>query len=443
MDRFAGSCMKRIGAVGFEFSFHKQFGKVLDILFYDCEYRAPKSVVRDLGVYCSPPHCRSPDSVGCLAPKLVVRNLSITTYCHALGPCVSDHVCESAQAFLQKHREDTDIWAFGTPISRLAAGKVIAFQKKFVDLLEDAWWEFTIASADTESQSFLRHTVVCLVTYYAASFHRRIYLPLSRFPYRLLGMLLSPADQPCEIRMSIARQVVHTEVHLLEINTKKFCLLFLSEFQYASATGLMDKRLWVCLVVLRYSLKGDSAAAETINKMITIQGDRAPNISLDLLNARMNIKYQLRSSREARHNRWRDIRPHALSLARTCIQYESSGRVVRSATRFAPPEALTDADLPNPTTVRSDSATMDPSLALTDAEVWASKHSCALARSVRTGSVIVIEPRTGIIHQSPSIILHRFNVSCIHWFLLQHVPKLTSKFQPDCIKSQTKFDNFL
>ena len=107
---------------------------------------------------------------------------------------------------------------------------------------------------------------------------------------------------------------------------------------------------------MRRFMKGDTQAVEGLNKLVQLQGNRSPNISLELLCSRVQIKAQLGHMGVSagmpgvsQKTRWSAVEPAAQQLLATCMQHsQSDGPLGHEALpykddqepRWAPPPPL-------------------------------------------------------------------------------------------------------
>eukprot|EP00973_Karenia_brevis_P091569 12408173-Karenia_brevis.AAC.1 len=143
------------------------------------------------------------------------------------------------QAYLQHRLSPGAIWNSGPPLARLAAGRYDEFLQRFDTMVGDPWWATTINSAPPASRPFLHLVAKSLISYNATAFHRRVVRALQQYPYKLFVMLLTPKSVACNLRQSVAVDILATPIDGLEISTKKIRLLFTPELEQCKHHGTL------------------------------------------------------------------------------------------------------------------------------------------------------------------------------------------------------------
>ena len=87
---------------------------------------------------------------------------------------------------------------------------------------------------------------------------------------------------------SIAREVLDSETH--DATTLSLRTLFYPEFQAAAVAGCLPRALYLVLHMLDVLLDHSVQVIEGCNNLIKLAGTRSPNISLELLSARIGLK---------------------------------------------------------------------------------------------------------------------------------------------------------
>ena len=76
----------------------------------------------------------------------------------------------------------------------------------------------------------------------------------------------------------------------LDITTRKLRLLCPADIEVAATTGLCGRRLYTILLTFAKMMFGDIQELESLNSLLKIQSRKAPNASLELVDARVRLK---------------------------------------------------------------------------------------------------------------------------------------------------------
>ena len=106
----------------------------------------------------------------------------------------------------------------------------------------------------------------------------------------------------------------------LDHNTRKVRLLFETELRHAASTGMFwnSSLLFGALTTLANKFQLDTLLNESVNKAISLQGTRCPNMSLETLSSRVCTKKTIGSSSKAT---WKDMRANVFSAMEDCIAH--------------------------------------------------------------------------------------------------------------------------
>lgn len=169
-----------------------------------------------------------------------------------------------------------------------------------------------------------------------------------------------------------------TDSSQLEVNTRKLLKRFQDDFQEAAKTGLCGEKLFATLRAAASLLRGDVQEIESLNSLVKLQCRRCPNLSLELLSARICIKKSLKfdsdnTGKEAAiRSKWTNVRDVCYAVLQRC---QSSGEVFKEllldSLRWSPP--LRDSD--PAALVVVDLVSLDPSLKPTGATLWATPYN--------------------------------------------------------------------
>ena len=94
-------------------------------------------------------------------------------------------------------------------------------------------------------------------------------------------------------RQELATNLLSAPAHSLDINSLKIIKAFKEDLTLAKDTGRLGLRLFCTLKALRRMWKPSVIEQERLNKQLSLMGERAPGSSLDLLSARLALKYHL------------------------------------------------------------------------------------------------------------------------------------------------------
>ena len=107
------------------------------------------------------------------------------------------------------------------------------------------------------------------------------------YPYKLLWLCKSPADEPCEKRKNLCKEILATPASQLHLNALKIRQLFREALVFASRTGMLCITLWAIMYIVACAWKGDTQAIEGINSIIKALCRRVRHLTLALVDARV------------------------------------------------------------------------------------------------------------------------------------------------------------
>ena len=195
--------------------------------------------------------------------------------------------------FLKQRRSERMLDQDGSHLAALVCGKANQIGNEFVRDLCGIDWLKVFSGVDSSSASWLMTLAASLFFHNCCSYYRRVVLTLRCYPYVLLLLVNMPRSTPCQARQQVAQDILDTELLKLEVNTRKIRLLFTEDLKAAAASGILGAKLDALLRMVRRLWKADVRENERINKMVTLQGERCPNASLELLSARIQLKHFL------------------------------------------------------------------------------------------------------------------------------------------------------
>ena len=97
----------------------------------------------------------------------------------------------------------------------------------------------------------------------------------------------SRPNVPCEHRHRVAREILAADPSDLEVNALKVRNLCPHDMRQAAETGMCGSKLYSIAKTIAYKSIAGIEELEGLNNLIKLQGNRSPNISLELLDARM------------------------------------------------------------------------------------------------------------------------------------------------------------
>jgi len=218
-------------------------------------------------------------------------------------------------------------------------------------------------------------------------------------------------------RPGVAREILDLDIGLLEVNTQKVRISFEAELRTCVEDGTCETRLWLLLSTWRRQAVGHTKAIEGTNSMIKQQGNRAPSISLELLNARIGLKKALQVGSTQR-TKWSNVRPLAAGIMKQCLAAECEMRsVIANQERWTPPTAQEPRlRLPAPERLNDayagghDGARPSASAAeKREREVWAASYSLSFHRRCKKPTITDM-----LMIESDSLSLAAICVSKLH-----------------------------
>lgn len=280
------------------------------------------------------------------------------------------------EAFLKKIFTAEQLDRQGHTMALLVDGRAISFRQEFENLFHNKAtgllqqhpdWQ----SLDESDQQFAMSTLAFMLVQNSCSFQRRVEAPLSLFLAALLSLARVRYDLPDEARKKLAKQLIETPTSALDFNTLKIVNTFRSDLAVAASSGKIGVQLWCVLKGLRRMWRPTVIEQERLNKQLTLMGERAPNSSLDLISARLCLKYHLgtaglgeahlrdHAQKPTSTRKWSHIRPVAANLMNKCVDHWFDvGKVLSSTERFS--DTFTPEWCPNKEEVQKWFAQLDP-----------------------------------------------------------------------------------
>lgn len=190
----------------------------------------------------------------------------------------------------------------------------------------------------------------------------------------------------------MARTILQTADEDLETNARKLKHLFPIDLAQAADAGTLGTNLDETLRGVRRIWMADVREQERVNKQIGIQADRSPNIGLDLLSARLDIKHYLGSALSPVDGRavtqnWSATRPIATCLMQTCLRHADGIKdVLHDAKRWCAPVADATLLVPGPNEVEQ-FLRQNPCYRFNQSQMCAAPYNVIWFKSARTAGV--------------------------------------------------------
>ena len=223
-------------------------------------------------------------------------------------------------------------------IALLVWGKATEIANEFNAMTNLNCWNDVLTQAELAEPKV--HNVMFVHLFHgAAEYDLRIKKPTLQWPARMLLMVKQPAGTYCEIRKTVASEVLGADVHYLEINTLKIRTIFQGELERARDTGKLDESLFQLLWWIARKWRADTQEVEGINSCLKMLIARAPNIQLALASARLAIRKALRiiGVTGSRTCKWSVLAPVVDALLKTALPYYGdTDDIFAREDRFAP-----------------------------------------------------------------------------------------------------------
>ncbi|CAE7386592.1 unnamed protein product [Symbiodinium natans] len=182
----------------------------------------------------------------------------------------------------------------------------------------------------------MRYVALRLLLMHWAAFRRRIIRPLQQFPWQLFWLIKDPPRQFSQKRKDIATKFLMVGLEDLDHSSRKIRALCSRELQHMRDHGVFPDVPSVSGSFMYGFLKSlarmqpvDTQAIEGINSVIKLVGRRCPNISLELLSARLAIKRSLTEDGSMRRQKkWSRIRHAAEQMLATITGYHGAALAI-------------------------------------------------------------------------------------------------------------------
>lgn len=127
----------------------------------------------------------------------------------------------------------------------------------------------------------------------ASQYDRRVHKAALAYPFRILLLIKTLPDRPCQLRQQVATEIIETDNQKLHHVIRKLKKLYGSDLALASQTGILGYALGCALLELKKIWKTDVRERERVNKQLTLISERCPNAGVDLVSSRTMIKRYL------------------------------------------------------------------------------------------------------------------------------------------------------
>ncbi|CAE7487703.1 unnamed protein product [Symbiodinium natans] len=189
--------------------------------------------------------------------------------------------------------------------------------------------------ADREIQH-MRYVALRLLLMHWAAFRRRIVRPLQQFPWQLFWLIKDPPRQFSQKRKDVAAKFLNIDPNQLDPSTRKLRVICEREVQHMKEHGVFPNVPCASGSFMFAFLKGlakmqpvDTQAIEGINSVIKLVGRRCPNISLELMSARLAVRRSLSEDGSMRRcKKWSKIRHTAEGLLATVAGYHTAALAI-------------------------------------------------------------------------------------------------------------------
>ena len=257
----------------------------------------------------------------------------------------------NAQAFLKQHISDDELDRSGNSLAQLVDSRGEAFLKEFEVLMNQQaalrikshpdW-----SSLEESDKQFVLNFLSIMIIQNAAAFDRRVLGLVKSFPVVLLSMAKVRHDLPCVKRQALASEFLKRGTcGKLDVDSMKFLRMYQQDIQVAAKSGTCGIKLFMALKAMRRMFAPHVRENERLNKQLSLYGERSPSASLDLISARLTMKYFLGvvGARQEglfgnKQKKWSTLRPLAGSVFDTCLgHWKEAANVMAPADRFSAP----------------------------------------------------------------------------------------------------------
>ena len=203
-----------------------------------------------------------------------------------------------------------------------------------------------------------------------------------RFPIKLLCIQMTAADETCETRSAIAREILATEDQQLDITTLKIKTICFQELRAAAIDGKCGPKLFSIMRTYAVLVKVNIEELEGLNGLIKATGEQSPNISLELLDARLKIKKSLSVGGRLDTLSVKELKATATDLHNAILPVAGGPlpERVSGMNRYGAPAAIPHTLLPSKGELLAATWKFSPELRMTPSIRWATAYSLLLSR---------------------------------------------------------------
>eukprot|EP00959_Pyramimonas_sp_CCMP1952_P214451 4487594-Pyramimonas_sp.AAC.1 len=150
-------------------------------------------------------------------------------------------------------------------------------------------------------------------------------------------LVYSEADVVCDVRAQVAWEMINSDEAGLEINTAKTVRQHRAALVHAANTGKLGRELFCALRLAGRVIKADVQFNEGINSLLKVEINKAPSMTMELLDARARLKFTLGYLDLGM--KWHQRKKTAALLAGSLNRHATIANDVcsASAVRYAPP----------------------------------------------------------------------------------------------------------
>lgn len=167
----------------------------------------------------------------------------------------------------------------------------------------------------------------------------------------------------------------------IDLQTRKIRTILKDELNVAKTSGKCPQKLYAVVFAIGQKMFSDVQEMEGLNSLVKLIGNRAPNISLELLSSRISLKKRMGIGRRGSDLRYSSIAPQLQDIVMECVQAadKETLKEVGAITRWAPPDKLL-ALLPTPDEVKKVKETQ---ITQSDQQkmVWAATYNAVIAKA--------------------------------------------------------------
>ena len=249
-----------------------------------------------------------------------------------------------------------------------------------------ALWQRIQSEVGPDEHQFLLSVMIRMFLHNSAQFNRRVTRPLQQYPFKLIWLVASGPDEPCNIRRTCAKELLDADINSLEVNTKKIRKKFENDLRQSETTGCLCHQLYWLLKGVTKMLKPDVRANEGLNKYLTLLDERSPNCSVELRSSRLGLRYLLGEhgyGKGMTRWKWSKFQPVAELVREECLSsWQDVVGVQSNPFRWIPNAAA--ADLPSPAVLTKEFNHLKPHLSCATVRyTWAASYNMIVHKNLQ------------------------------------------------------------